>query len=482
MTKFLVPMTLATSEIYAHKTLMMLPLKISNLLAGLACLCAVLGSNPAEAQAIRLAPSPALSATTNANTAQTGVVQADFIVAIVNSEPITNNEVKTRLIRYERRLAEQGAPMPSRADLSREILEDIIREKLQLKLARESGIRIDERTVEVALQNYAKQNNISMNDLRNRSSVDGIGFGQIRADVQNQLLIQKLRERDVLGAINVSDTDIDSFIKDQLRSEQVSELNLDIAQILIAIPDGANAARIQSSLERATRLFARARAGEDFYKLAVENSDAKDASTGGQMGLKSADRYPTLFTEATKDLKEGELAGPVRSGAGFHILKLLSKQVPSNSNFAIIQTNARHILLRTNAALTEDAAKKQLVALKKRIESGAVSFAAAAKEVSQDSSAAAGGDLGWANPGQFVPEFEGPMGQLAIGKVSEPIVTRFGVHLLVVQERRKAQLTDTEQREFARNALREKKFDDAYTNWIAALRANAYVEYREPQQ
>lgn len=481
MTKFLKPIT-SVSVTYADAPSTMMLRKFSYPLAGLVCLCAVIVSNPADAQDSRLAPSVALPANTNASNAQTGVVQADFIVAIVNSEPITNNEIKTRLIRYERRLAEQGAPMPSRADVSREILEDIIREKLQLKLARETGIRVDERTLEAALQNFAKLNNISLSDLRNRSSVDGIGFGQIRADVQNQLLIQKLRERDVLGTIKVSDTEIDSFIKDQLRSEQVAELNLDLAQILIAIPEGANAARVQSALERATRIIARARAGEDFYKLAVENSDAKDASTGGQMGLKSAERYPTLFTEATKDLKEGELAGPVRSGAGFHVLKLLTKQVPSNSNFAIFQTNARHILLRTNAALSEAAAKTQLSALKKRIESGAVSFATAAKEVSQDSSAAAGGELGWANPGQFVPEFEGPMGQLALGKVSEPIVTRFGVHLLVVQERRKAQLSTAEQREVAQNALREKKFDEAYSNWIAELRGNAYVEYREPQQ
>lgn len=475
MTKFLKPNTSVSVTCADAPSTMML----RKFAYQLVCLCAVIVSNPADAQGIRLAPSLALPAASNA---QTGVVQADFIVAIVNSEPITNNEIKTRLIRYERRLAEQGAPMPSRADLSREILEDIIREKLQLKLARETGIRVDERTLEAALQNFAKQNNISLNDLRNRSSVDGIGFGQIRADVQNQLLIQKLRERDVSGAIKVSDTEIDSFIKDQLRSEQVAELNLDLAQILIAIPEGANAARVQSALERATRIIARARAGEDFYKLAVENSDAKDASTGGQMGLKSAERYPTLFTEATKDLKEGELAGPIRSGAGFHVLKLLAKQVPSNSNFAIIQTNARHILLRINAALSEAAAKTQLSALKRRIESGAVSFANAAKEVSQDGSAAAGGELGWANPGQFVPEFEGPMGQLAVGKVSEPIVTRFGVHLLVVQERRKAQLSAAEQREVAQNALREKKFDEAYANWIAELRGNAYVEYREPQQ
>lgn len=481
MTKFLKPIT-SVSVTYADAPSTMMLKKFSYPLAGLVCLCAVIVSNPADAQGLRPAPSLALPANTQASNAQTGVVQADFIVAIVNSEPITNNEVKTRLIRYERRLAEQGAPMPSRADLSRDILEDIIREKLQLKLARETGIRVDERTLEAALQNFAKQNNISLADLRNRSSVDGIGFAQIRAEVQNQLLIQKLRERDVLGTIKVSDTEIDSFINDQLRAEQVTELNLDLAQILIAIPEGANAARVQSALERATRIIARARAGEDFYKLAVENSDAKDASTGGQMGLKSAERYPTLFTEATKDLKEGELAGPVRSGAGLHVLKLLTKQVPSNSNFAIFQTNARHILLRTNAALSEAAAKTQLSALKKRIESGAVSFATAAQEVSQDSSAAAGGELGWANPGQFVPEFEGPMGQLAVGQVSEPIVTRFGVHLLVVQERRKAQLSAAEQREVAQNAWREKKFDEAYANWITELRGNAYVEYREPQQ
>ena len=481
MTKFLNTLTSApVTRADAHPTMMLR--KNFYQLVGLACLCAVIVSNHAEAQGIRLAPSLALPANTNASNAQAGVVQADFIVAIVNSEPITNNEVKTRMIRYERRLAEQGAVMPSRADLSREILEDIIREKLQLKLARESGIRVDERTIEAALQNFAKQNNVSLNDLRNRSSADGIGFGQIRADVQNQLLIQKLRERDVLGAINVLDTEIDTFIKEQLRAEQVDELNLDLAQILIAIPENATAAKVQSALERATRIIARARAGEDFYKLVVENSDAKDASTGGQMGLKSAARYPTLFTEATKDHKEGELAGPIRSGAGFHVLKVLTKQVPSNSNFAIVQTNARHILLRTSAALSENAAKTQLSALKKRIESGAVSFATAAKEVSQDGSAAAGGELGWANPGQFVPEFEGPMGQLVIGQVSEPIVTRFGVHLLLVQERRKAQLSDAEQREVARNALREKKFDDAYANWIRDLRSNAYIEYRDLQQ
>jgi peptidyl-prolyl cis-trans isomerase SurA len=437
------------------------------------------------AQGIRLTPTPALSIRApnadGSNAAVPAVVQADFIVAIVNSEPITNNEVKTRLIRYERRLAEQGAALPSRIDLAREVLEDIIREKLQLKLAKETGIRVDDRTVDAAVQNFATQNNLSLAELKARTSADGIGYTQIRADIQNQLLIQKLRERDVLGGIAISNNDIEVFIKEQLSANPSAELTIDLAQILIAIPEGASPAQVQALQNRADRLFARAKAGEDFYKLAQENSDARDARAGGQMGLRAADRYPTLFTEATKDLKVGEITGPVRSGAGFHLLKLLEKQLPNNNSFVITQTHPRHILLRTGATMAESAAKNKLSELKKRIESNAIDFATAAKETSQDGSAAAGGDLGWASPGQFVPEFESVMDQLTIGKISDPIVTRFGVHLLLVEERRQSQLSALEQRDVARNALREKKFDDAYANWMRELRGNAYVEYRDIQ-
>lgn len=433
---------------------------------------------------VSLSPSSSLSTTSGNQLSLSGAspTTVDFIVAIVNSEPITNNEIKIRMIRYERRLAEQGSPMPSRADLVREILEDVIREKLQLKLARETGIRVEDRTVEAALQTFAQQNNITMNELRNRSSADGVGFAQIRSDIQNQLLIQKLREREVLSAINITDNDIDAFVKEELKSERISEQSIDLAQILIAIPDGSSESKVQSSEDRAKRILARAKAGEDFFKLAVENSDAKDASTGGQMGLKSIERYPTLFIEAVKDLNTGDVAGLIRSGAGFHVLKILTKQAPDSSNFTIVQTNVNHILLRTNPNLSVEAAKTQLSTLKRRIESGAITFASAAKEVSQDGSSAAGGELGWANPGQFVPEFEAPMAQLPIGIVSDPITSRFGVHLILVKDRRKAQLSDIEQREVAKNAIREKKFDSAYTNWIQELRGNAYVEYRDLQQ
>jgi peptidyl-prolyl cis-trans isomerase SurA len=476
MTKQRIALTFNTVYPYSPS---MNTITLARTLVSLACLC---GLNLSFAQGIRLESTPAITirapASATSNATAPAVIQADYIVAVVNSEPVTNHEIKTRLIRYERRLAEQGAILPSRADLSKEVLEDIIREKIQLKLARDSGVRIDDKTLEAALQNFAQQNNITLDELRKRASVDGIGFTQIRSDVQNQLLIQKLRERDVLGNIAVSENDIETFLKEQLSKAPPAEVMLDLAQILVEVPETATAPQVQALQERATRILTRARNGEDFSKLAQENSDAQDARSGGRMGLRSLDRIPTLFIEATQDLKIGGIAGPVRSGAGFHVLKILDKQQAATT-LSVKQTSVRHILLRTSATLSEDVAKTRLVELKKRIESGALDFMTAAKQNSQDGSAAAGGALGWAGQGQFVPEFENAMNQLSERKVSDPVVSRFGVHLILVEARRQTEVNPLEQREAARNLLREKKFEETYADWIRNLRSNAYVEYRE---
>lgn len=437
------------------------------------------------AQGIRLVPSPSIAVRVPMASpagAPPAAVQADFIVAVVNSEPVTNNEVRARLIRYEQRLASMGAPMPSRLELTREILEDVINEKLQLQRARDSNIRVDDRTIEAAIQNFANQNKVSVAELRVRTSADGVGFAQIRRDIQNQLLIQKLRERDVLGNIDVSDSEIEAFLKSANGSNASGELVIDIAQILVAVPENATESQILVLRERAMRIYNRAINGDDFFKLAQENSDAKDARLGGQMGMRSIDRYPTLFAEAVKDKKVADIVGPIKSGAGFHVLQLLAKEAPAATSLNVAQTNARHILLKPSASLTEAAAKSKLVSLKQQIESGKIDFASAAKANSQDASAAAGGALGWANPGLFVPEFENAMNALPVGKISDPVVSRFGVHLMVVDARKQTPSTNSEQRDTAKSALREKKFDDAYANWIRDLRSNAYIEYRDLQQ
>lgn len=446
------------------------------------CLCSL---EAAYAQGMRLAPSPAVTTRVSvegANGVVPAAVQANYIVAIVNSEPVTSAEVHARLIRYEQRLASMGAPMPSRIDLTREVLEDVINEKIQLQRARDTNVRVDDRTIDAAVQNFANQNKVSVAELRTRSSADGIGFTQIRSDIQNQLLVQKLRERDVLSNINISDSEIETFLKIATGDSQSSEVVIDIAQILVAVPENATASQTQALRERALHIYNRAISGDDFFKLAQENSDAKDARVGGQMGLRSIERYPTLFTEAFKDKKVADIVGPIKSGAGFHVLQLLAKQAPEANSFSVTQTNARHILLKVSPSLTEAAAKTKLASLKQQIESGKIDFASAAKANSQDASAAAGGVLGWASPGFFVPEFENAMNALPIGKVSEPVVSRFGVHLMIVDARKQTALSSSEQRETAKSALREKKFDDAYTNWIRDLRSNAYVEYRDLQQ
>ena len=454
----------------------------------LLCLVCVSLMGVASAQGLRLTPTPSMNvtapkATTPASNTSTNsaTVQADYIVAVVNSEPVTNNEVRTRLIRFERRLADQRATIPPRAELMREVLDDVISEKIQLQLARESGLKIDDRAVDAAVLNFANQNKMSVAELRTRTSADGIGFTQIRSDIQNQLLIQKLRDREIAGRITISDSDIDAYLREQVGPADATSLNINLAQILVVVPDDATPAQVQTLRERAERLLVRARAGDDFFKLAQENSDAKEAATtGGQMGLRSVDRYPTLFTDAIQNLNVGGISGVIRSGAGFHVLKVLAKQQTNNNEVKFTQTRARHILLRTGPQLSEADAKAKLVDFKKRIESKSADFAVLAKENSQDASAAEGGDLGWANPGQFVPEFENTMNQLALGKISDPLVSRFGVHLIQVEERRQAQLTMAEQRELARNALREKKLDENFANWLRDLRSNAYVEYREP--
>jgi peptidyl-prolyl cis-trans isomerase SurA len=448
-----------------------------------ACAMCICSLNTASAQGIRLTPTPTVEARAQtANNAVPVVVQANYIVAVVNSEPVTSTEVRARLIRYEQRLAAAGAPMPSRNDLSREVLEDVINEKIQLQRARDSNVRVDDRTIEAAIQNFANQNKMSVAELRERSSADGIGFTQIRKDILNQLLIQKLRERDVLANIDIKDTDIDTFLKLAANSNQTGELVIDIAQILVAVPENASQAQILAARERALRIYNKAISGSDFYKLAQENSDAKDAAKGGQMGLRSIERYPTLFVEAIKDKKVADVVGPIRSGAGFHVLQLLAKEAPAEMSLTVTQTSARHILLKTGPNMTDAAAKAKLNGLKQQIESGKIDFESAAKANSQDASAPAGGSLGWTNPGLFVPEFESAMNALPIGKISDPVTSRFGVHLIVVDGRKQTPLTNSEQREAAKNVLRERKFDEAFANWMQDLRSNAYVEYRELQQ
>ena len=407
---------------------------------------------------------------------------ADFIVAVVNSEPITNNEVRLRMVRAEQQLAQQGSPMPPRSELMRQVLERLISDKVQLQLARSSGLRIDDNAIENAVLGVARQNQISVDELRRRMVADGIVYTQFRSELRDELLVTRLRQREVEARINVTEQDVDQFLREQESTTDQASFELNLAQILLRVPENATAAQVTALQAKAQAAAERARSGSDFNLLVNEFPDTPERATGGVMGLRVADRYPPLFVEATQNLQTGGVAGPLRSGAGFHILKVLEKKATGSASLNITQTRARHILLRVTPQLTETAAVEKLAGMKKRILAGQADFATLARENSQDGSAREGGDLGWANPGMFVTEFEQVMDSLAPGRVSDPLVSRFGVHLIEVLERRETALSARDRRELARGTLREKKQDEAYALWAQDVRARAYVEFREPPQ
>lgn len=432
----------------------------------------------AQAQGLQLAASPTLAGVSGSGQS----TQADFIVAVVNSEPITNNEVRREIQRVLQQLAQQRRTQPDVRLLAPEMLENLINVKAQLQLARDTGVRVEESAIDQAEQTIAQQNQLDIAELRRRVERDGLTVSQFRSQLRDQILLQRLRERDVEARVRITDQEVDQYLADQLANQDLSAMQLNLAQILVAVPDSATPEQTQALRKRAERAQERARSGEDFAALVREFSDAPDLTNGGLLGLREASRYPSLFVEATRSLGVGDLSSLVRSPAGFHLLRVVEKINLNLPTAAVTQSRARHILLVPNAKTNESQARSLLTDLKKQLVNGKADFAALARLHSQDGSATQGGDLGWASPGMFVPEFEDVMNRLAPGEVSDPLVSRFGVHLIQLQERRKATLSPEQQRESVRSMLREKQLDEAFRTWAQELRGRAYVELREPPQ
>ena len=448
----------------------------------LACAAqALLLALPAGAQGLRITPPGGGVARPATRPADNAPRRADYIVAVVNSEPITNNDVRTRMVQFAQQLTQQGQQVPSGPEFSREVLERLISEKAQLQLAKESGIKVDDSAVDQAEQNVARQNQVDVAELRRRLTSDGMTLKAFRDDLRDQLMVTRLRDRELDSRVKVTDLEVDQFIKDRAASNDPSALELNLAHILVAVPENATEAQVADFKAKAQRLQERARSGEDFIKLGREATQANGGGvSGGVVGLRTADRYPPLFVQAVQALPEGGVSEVVRSGAGFHVIKVIEKRRGGLPGATVVQNHARHILLRPSAQLSESAARQRLADFKKRVDAGHADFAQLAREYSQDGSAANGGDLGWAAPGMFVPEFEEALNSLAPGQIAEPLMTRFGVHLIQLLERRQATLTQREQRDIARNLLREKKLDEAYVQWAREVRGRAYVEFRDP--
>ncbi len=430
----------------------------------LACLCGMVLASQAQT---RLEPRIAAP--------PSRIVPVDRIVAVVNDEVITQNDLTERVGLVTKQLQRQGNQLPASDVLSRQILERMINDMLQAQLAKETGIKVDDATLDRTIERIAQENNLAMADFRTALERDGVKYPRFREDIRNEILLARLREREVENGVVVTDAEVETEMARQAR-EATSDAEFNIAHVLVLVPPQATPDQIEQRRRRALLALSELRRGSNFAQVAATYSDAPDALQGGNLGWRPSARLPALFLETLEKLNPGDVSDILRSPNGFHVVKLLEKRGKAAAT-GVQQTHVRHILLRAREGLSSAEARERLAKLRERIVGGA-DFAEMAKQQSEDSSATKGGDLGWVAPGDTVQEFERVMNALRDKEVSQPIQTPFGWHLVQVLERRSDELSEDRKKVSARQAIRARKADEAFQDWLRQSRDRAFVENR----
>lgn len=413
----------------------------------------------------------------SASAAAAEPVVLDRIRAVVNDDVITQQELTLRLNAAIKQLQKQGTLLPDNNILEKQVLERMITEMLQSQFAKENGLRVDDVQLEKSLTRVAQQNKFeSVAAFRAKLEKDGVDFIKFREEIRSEIVSVRLREREVDSKLVISESDIEDYLATQANQGNKGE-ELQLAHILIVVPEQASAESIQSFKRRAEEAQAKLKAGAPFAQIAAGYSDAKDALQGGLLGWRPADRLPSLFSDPLSKMKPGEVSPLLRSPTGFHLIKLLERKTSDTPVF-ITQTHARHILIKTSELVSENEAKARLQEIKTRIDKGG-DFAEQARLHSEDGSAPQGGDLNWLSPGETVPEFEKAMDTLKVNQVSGLVQSGFGWHLIQVLERRNTDVSVDQKKQQARNAIRSYKSDDAYQDWLRQLRDRASIDYRE---
>ncbi|WP_229214775.1 peptidylprolyl isomerase [Duganella sp. HH101] len=456
--------------------------------------CSLFSKKPAPAPAaVAAAPAPAASAALNTTPAgaaksdgkgflppgESGNVAIDSIVVVVNDDVITQRELSNRIKSVTARMKAQNVQMPDPADLRRQLLERMIVERAQLQMAKEMGVRVDDQQLDRAIGRIAEAQKLTVQDLRNQMEKDGTPYAAFREDIREEIIMQRLREHEVDAKIQISEAEVESFLAAE-KAAAAEQFEINISQIMVRIPDNATAEVIAQRRARAEEVMRQLRTGADFAKMAATYSDASDALQGGVVGWRQPERLPPVFAEALTKLKPGQVTPIIKSVGAFHILKAVDRRslAEAQAVAAVQQTHARHILIKVTPTMSAADAKRKLAELKERLDNNAAKFEDLARLVSNDGSASKGGDLGWLAPGDVTPEFEAAMNNLKIGEVSQPVETSFGLHLIEVLERKSDDVSKERERNNARQAIRERKVEEAAESWQREVRDRAYVEFR----
>lgn len=403
------------------------------------------------------------------------VISVDRVVAVVNDEAITQHDVNDAMSIVLQQMKQQKVQPPPMDVLERQLLERLITERALLQYAKENGVKVDDTMIERAIQRIAQDNKLSVDDFRKALAQERISYAKYREDIRNEIIVQRLREREVESRLTVSDAEVDHYLA-TLKLQNTGDEEYLLAHILVIVPEQASAEQIEGKRRRAEEALRAIRAGGDFGQVAAGFSDANDALRGGNLGWRPGARLPTVFAEQVRTMNPGDVSPVLRSAAGFHIVKLLDKRGRDQSK-VVEQTHARHILIKVNELMSESDAKTKIERIKDRLDAGG-KFEELAKLNSEDPSAAKGGDLGWINPGDTVGEFQDAMNKLAVGQVSGPVRSPFGWHLIQVVERRKQDVTAERERAEAMLAIRQRKADELFQDWVRQVRDRAYVEVR----
>jgi peptidyl-prolyl cis-trans isomerase SurA len=423
-------------------------------------------------------PAPATTTAAAQPSRATTTVPLDRVLVVVNDEAITQYDLAEQRRIVLAQLKAANITPPSGDVLDKQVMERLIIERGLLQYAKDNGIRVDDTTVERTILRVAEENKFKPDEFRKVLEREGIAYPTYREDVRKQVIVQRIREREVDSKLAVSDAEVDNYLA--TIASQSGEDEYQLSHVYVTVPEQATPDVVEARRKRAETALAQINGGKDFAEVAASYSDAPDASSGGNLGWRTPARLPTVFADVVRTMKPGQVSGILRSAGGFHIVKLAEVR-NKNQPTVVDQTRARHILIKVNETTSESEGKKKIERLRDRIASGA-KFEDVARVNSEDASSARGGDLGGISPGDTVPDFERAMGSLAINDVSEPIRTPFGWHLIQVLERRKQDITQERRREQARNALRQRKSDEQFDDFVRQMRDRMYVEYKTDER